>query len=261
MQSHYADLQTVRERLMRRQSMRGRVEEWWEKRGWPIPTIFTGASDPIACLLRHVATARYEDILFSLMAHHADLIPVWGELTRDVFSHASPFKRSLVRREIACGKIGHPRVRKERLVPDLNALSRRPLREIQTTNGRSLIDVHHELQETLVPGPVQRFDVSSLYEAQRLLTPADYYPYLFSWFIAHGVLFEDFHGGESGTQLGGFTTTVVEPAWRMVRQQFDLEPLIIKLPWWRELGYYPADRQWESYGGIPSHQLHALGLA
>jgi hypothetical protein len=67
----------------------------------------------------------------------------------------------------------------------------------------------------------------------------DYYEAYLSLFISHAILFEDYHGGESGAELGGFTARVFEPAFAALEERFGYTPIIVRLPWWKELGLFP----------------------
>jgi hypothetical protein len=77
--------------------------------------------------------------------------------------------------------------------------------------------------------------------------PAVYYHYFLSWFIAHGILFENFltEGDE-----GRFTRDIVWPAFEKVTRHFGLKPLIVRLlpeesendPYWC---WYPGELEAE----------------
>lgn len=261
MQQHYTSVRAAHEQLIRREALRSQVEAWWRSRGWSAPSFLPPVEQPSAFLLRHVATARFEDIVFSLMAQAAGLQPLWGEYTSDTFAAASSYKRSLVNRTVTSGRNrhGHAITRADRLVADVNKLQRQRLCDIETEDGRSLVELHHTLQDTLLPAPVQRFDSSATFCEAGFRSAKDYYTFCLSWFIAHGVLFDDFHGGESGGKLSAFVTDTVEPAWNEVRRTFDAAPLIVALPWWKELAFYPDTPAWNHHQMIPPEFLSALG--
>jgi hypothetical protein len=71
------------------------------------------------------------------------------------------------------------------------------------------------------------------------LCVTDRYDLFLLLFVAHMVLFEDYHGGESGDELDGFTSKVFEPAFERVYKCFDVKPLIVPVAWKPEFAYYP----------------------
>ncbi|MEN9557910.1 MAG: hypothetical protein RL141_279 [Candidatus Parcubacteria bacterium] len=247
--------EALKQTFIERQELRKQVEQWWKKRGWIAPAFLRQYDTPIGCLLRQVATARYEDCAFKLLAEYAGLKPVWLELTRDRFITGSDAKRSLVLRRVAHDSDHQIRTKRERLIGDISSVNGQQIREITLSDGRALTSFHHDVQDTILPGPVERHDLSALYEQLGLLSPHAYYPFVLSWFIAHAVMFEDFHGGESGAKLDGFTAKVVEPAWEEIVRVFGVPPLIIKLPWWTELGFYPANTNWRTHRALKNTHL------
>ena len=262
MRDHYVPFKTALDQLRRREALRPVVETWWEKRGWPIPDFLPPPDRPSGFLLRHVATARFEDVVFLLMARAAGLEPLWGEYTRDTFAASSSFKRSLVNRTVTNGRNrhGHAQTRNDRLVRDVNKLHKTRLSDITLTDGQPLVAFHHALQDRLLPEPARRFDSSDTFRRAGFQSAKDYYVFCLSWFVAHGVLFDDFHGGESGDKLDGFVLNTVEPAWEEVRRTFDVGPLIVALPWWKELAFYPTSNSWQDHRMIPPEFLQTLGL-
>jgi hypothetical protein len=263
MRDQYASLPSVLGQLQQRTSLRANVERWWQSQGWPIPDFLPPVDQPSAFLLRQVATARFEDIAFSLMARAAGLQPIWGEYTSDTYAIASHFKRSLVHRTVTDGrnKHGHARTQTHQLFADANKLQGQRLADIRLGDGSSLVDFHHELQSQLVPGRVERFDASDILASAGLHHARDYYAFTFSWFIAHGVLFEDFHTSDGrDAKEDRFVANVVEPAWEVVRRQFNAVPLIVALPWWKELAFYPKTSAWQDHKMIPPTFLTSIGF-
>lgn len=246
--------QAVKELAVRqRTGVCERVAAWQSRQGFPvspIPTLERG----VAILGRHVATARFEDIVFSEMARSAGLIPGWFEYSGDRFATASAFKRSLVRPQL-CTKVGKagPIVITQRIVNVESAINK-PLHAISTNSGESLPAWHHALHEKVF-GKTLRIDVSR--HLQSIGSAAQYYAYYLSWAISHGILFEDFHGGESGDGLDRFTAGVFEPAWERVHNEIGIEPLIVPLPWWDGLQYYTDTPKWEAFGIVTHEKLRA----
>lgn len=247
----------IREEVARRQPLRYQIEAWWLENGWGNPPIVQAMEGRLCGVLtRHIATFRYEDGLFSLMAKEAGLHPVWLEYVDDKFVDVSPYKRSLLRPTLCFGRgrRGGFKLRKENLVANEGFWRGKPLQNIVTDQGEQLVSWHHVLQDEMLRGFLtespKRTDCSE-WLAKVSPTAYGYYEAYLSCFIAHAVLFEDFHGGESGQELDSFTRGIFEPAWKRVHEQFGVSPLIVRLPWWESLGYYPGDGEWRSHGVIP----------
>lgn len=248
----------IREEIARRQPLRNQVETWWQENDWGLPPIIQ-AMDGHLCgvLARHVATFRYEDGLFALMAKEAGLHPCWFEYTADEYADKSSYKRSLLRPTLCFGRgrRGGYKLRKDPLVENEGLWRGKPLQTIVTDHdGGKLVEWHHKLQDQMLEGflaqPPKRMDCSE-WLAKVSPTARGYYEVYVSLFISHAVLFEDFHGGESGQELDSFTRGIFEPAWKRVQERFGVSPLIVRLPWWESLGYYPGGREWRSHGVIP----------
>lgn len=222
------------------------VEDWWRKNGWTMPCIPAGE---FGMLVRQVATARYEDLLFMEMAKAVGLNPLWAEYTEDKFFLHSSYKRSLLKMFFCSGKgrSGGWKIRKEKL-SCVHHCHRKILNEIQTKKG-SLIEYHHALQKKFIPNAT-RIDISDTFRQS-------YSAYL-SLFIAHGILFEDFHRGESGPALDGFTANVFQPAWEMLVDELGMKPLITPLPWWEGMNFYPADHSWLEHGVFDRQSIKDL---
>lgn len=238
----YVGLDSATAMLAARQPFREQVEAWWLSRGWGLPPFFVANQEPVAALCRQVATARYEDVVFAGLAKRAGLRPVWPEYLGDTFVDSNSYKRSLVHRHICrgIGKRGGLKLGLEKLAAPAECNGRQ-LRDIVVGHERRpLTNYHHEVQNQIISDAV-RFDVTAWLKSIDGGRASDYYAASLSLFIAHGVLFEDYHGGESGGRLNGFTATVFEPAWRSVTERFGAAPLIVPLPWKPEFAYYPAD--------------------
>lgn len=125
---------------------------------------------------------------------------------------------------------------------------KKPLHLIKTKQGQNIADIHHQMHQQFFP-QAKRFDASDwLFQFGRA---KDYYMAYLSIFLAHAVLFEDFHGGESGKKLDSFTDKVFEPAYQELIDLFGIKPLIIKMPWLPEFKHYPGDQNWQEHQIIP----------
>lgn len=282
---YYVRLDQAREQLAAREAMRAQVEEWWEQQGWGRAPIPTHAPPNLAVLSRNCATARIEDCVFMLLAMQAGLVPCWSSYDGDRMCAGSRVKASYLAGKVITGanRKGEPLC-----MPHwwLQSMTKREIRErgLRTSTGdhphhrfdgvvlRELIvpgSAHERLPDYLanhqsmmlrdwLPGGLQRFDITQWYRQAGFRTSSEYYIALLSLAIAHGVLFEDFHGGESGDQLGEFTRTVFQPAFRELEQIFGVKPLITPLPWWREMAYFPITHNWHECGAIPDAYLEGI---
>lgn len=251
----YVTTQEAIEQLYNRQARRAEIESWWNDRGLPELPEELNNSAPIAIIALHVATARYEDIVFNTLTRRAGFTPVWAELTADSFSDKSDFKRSLIHRRICDGhgRNGGVKLRRENFLDKLpaNGVS---LRDIGRSNGETLLEYHHAIQDRFLPN-ARRCDISDwLYAAGK--NAKGYYPVALSLYLAHCVLFDDFHGGEGGgSKLNTFTQKVFNPARAYLINKFGLAPLIVRLPWQTEFAYYPGNDDISSHKVIPDDLL------
>ncbi|MBP9771820.1 MAG: hypothetical protein KBD16_02760 [Candidatus Pacebacteria bacterium] len=240
---YYATTESVKDLLTSRESLKSVVEAWWQEKGIPIPPglLANKRSKPRGFFARQVPTFRYEDAVFVVLSERAGLNPVWLGYEGDRMVSVSPLKRSYCKPLFAVrvGKRGGVELR-ERNSVTISQWDGRPLRDIKGDGdeGVSLVEFHRSQLLTFYP----RMETYDFTELSRTLgsSPERYYPALLSLAIAHGVLFEDFHGGESGGNLPGFTERVFEPAFEEVQQRFGVKPLIIPMPWWPSLARYPS---------------------
>ncbi len=240
---YYFTLPQAIEELDRRRGQKNFIEEWWKNKNWILPNL--PPSQDLAIFARQVATCRYEDLLFFRLAKSYELNPFWMEYHRDSFSTASSFKRSLAHPMFFYGRGRNKgeKIKKDKL-NNMRSYDGQPLQSIPAKGSLTLIDYHHQLQDQFIAndnGKVLRSDfsdwLSSFGSSKKY-----YFPYL-SLFVAHAILFEDFHGGESGNRLDRFIQFVFEPAWKKLVDElgFDLKPLIVKMPPWQtQMAYYPT---------------------
>lgn len=246
--TRYYENTEAADELKKRAGMRAQVEAWWRECGAGIPPVNGHLQIPRGLIGRHVATFRYEDEIFVQLAQEVGLHPLWLEYLGDRFTTAAPVKLALLQRFLfeGVGRSGGHKTRKE-VLANAKHWDGKPLTDIVLNDGAKLIEFHHAWQEQLYPG-AERIDFTSwLWRAGK--SSDRYYELYLSLFVAHAVLFEDYHGGESGGKLDNFTTRVFEAAHARVKARFGVDPLIVPLPWWHGLQYYPATR--EHRGIIP----------
>jgi hypothetical protein len=250
----YISPSMARTLLENRRRLRPEIERWWNAQGWMIPDRFR-QSHAIAGFGRAIATQRYEDVLFMHYALEAEFTPVWLEYLDCRFSSHSPFGRSLLH---PCfyekhGKHGGIVTKKHKLA-QIEAERTKMLSQIMTNGGTRLVDYHHQLHARFgLPSAI--IDCSAFYG--QFGKAAEYYlPYI-SLFMAHGVLFEDYHGGESGDALSDFTDEIFTPAFKKLESLFGVSPMLVRMPWHDNLRFYAPEgrNDWTNHGVIPEQLL------
>lgn len=224
-----------------------RVEGWWVERGRSRPPL-PQTLGRYAFWARQVATYRFEDALFELMARSIGCDPFWMEFTSDLFCTASEFKRSFGSPRILLSETA--RGGKKMCKPSLIDPTRSegvPMNELVTKSGASLVELHHVLHRRMTDA--QRVECSDWY--QRILcndwsahphrTSISRYSALLSTAVAHGIFFENFDDCSGDVNMTRFVQCFVEPALSTLRAVFGVEPIIVCVPWHDDLALYPAD--------------------
>ncbi len=234
-----------------RKVLRTNIERWWAKNNWAIPQLFL-TGHPIAGFGRPVATFRYEDAVFSEYAAAAKLSPFWLEYTAGKFSTESRPKKSLLRPRffVRRGRRNGMVIKPVQLAP-FQKWRGKPIDRITLTCGKRLVDFHHHLHDSRIPN--SREDLSDFYG--QFGSAEQYYEAYLSLFIAHGVMFEDYHGGESGSELATLTDKVFTPAFVKLRERFGINPLLVQMPWHDDLRFYPEPASDWRAGSVIQEQL------
>ncbi|MFT6361119.1 MAG: hypothetical protein ACJAV6_000523 [Candidatus Paceibacteria bacterium] len=220
--SFYSTDQEVLSQLDNCDHLKKSVENYWNDKGHPLPDFLINSKIPRAISTRHVATARNEDMRFIAKANKLGLQPTWAEYLSDMFVTVSRVKTSLVYPKDKDGK-------RVKLVPNAGLFEKKRMSEIRLASGQLMIDLHHAEWEKLrkFNANIERHDMSQW--LQNFGTATDYYVADISLFLAHGVLFKDYHGpsGFSQSTSGSYLTSqVFEPAFRKVVEIFGAKPLI-----------------------------------
>ena len=250
--NEYYAKHNLHEQLSVRQAIKSLVEEWWDDNGLskpPLPDISN-----IGLIARAIATFRYEDAIFVVNCEKFGLKPVWCEFTGDQMSSASRFKCSLlhVTRCTGIGRNNGLKVQQAIQLANINCCINKPLNMINTSQG-SLVDFHHQHQDKVFFNAVRSDYTAWL---KQMGGASAYYEAYLSMFIAHAVLFEDYHGGEeSGKSLDNFFVRVFKPAWQAVTKRFGVVPLMFLLPWHENYRFYPADQNWREHGVLQKKHL------
>lgn len=242
-QQYYVAADEAAALLRERQYLRGEVESYWAEQGVLFPQ-WLRELKPSALWARQLVSWRFEDAVFADTARAAKLPTVWMRLTSDRFTEVSSLKRSYLHPQMATGldRNGGIITRRQRL-GDMRRWNGLALSDITLKDGQILPAWHQARWERgYGQGTIVECDDIKLAWGSQVNR---YYLALMSMLIAHGVLFEDYHGGESGDNLDSFTADVFEPAFALVKERFGVQPLIVKMPWWPELSLYPSD-EWIS---------------
>lgn len=249
----YVSLEDARERLLERYAIRSQVEAWWEERGLEFPQVLLDETKQFGLNVRQLASCRYEDLLFITMCERGGLTPLWAPYERDWYVDKSPLKCSYIQPrfevELRGGKsfvsklrLANPRACQHKRLDEIFVNPAPHFGEweegVDLDPSWRLVNWHRRHLEAAYPQALVN-DFSSIYQ-QAGGKPPDYYPFLLSLFVAHAILIEDYHGGESGVRLDVFTGQIFEPAFRKTEERFGFSPLIVALPWWKELSYYPS---------------------
>lgn len=230
--------------LQQRSYLRSAVEEQWQKDGLQLPdTLLQG--QPTAVMAKQLANFNFESALFVKTAEASGLQSAWFSYADDTFVTQSSMKRALLRPSLVSrlNKRGEPIIINKRLVENPDRWHGRKLSEIKLTDGKLLTDWHLGRLYEACPNAI----VCDLSHFARLLggTAKGYYKHYLSMFVAHAVLFDDFHSDHLENTHEDFTKRVFEPAVTKIFEEFGVVPLIVPLPWWRELDYFP-DGEWLS---------------
>ncbi len=213
-------------------------------RDW-LPDDLPEHSGGYAFTSRYVATPNFETQRFMGNTNGTGLLPVIAGLSRDKFVTHNPLKRALARMCFHHGFNRHGQT----LVEYMNVLDDkqqgRPLGEVRTFWGQSLVAFHQELLTHALNGdshPVI-FDNSPQYARAGCCPTAYYREFLLRLCLADGILFEDFLLDE--TEIA-FTRDVVLPAFEAVTGQFGMRPLIVYMTSPKELNlphwyWYPGE--------------------
>jgi hypothetical protein len=181
-----------------------------------------------ALLARFIATPNLEALRFLGLAKDSGLLSVIAGSNHDKFVTQNPLKRALARMGFHNGfnRHGQPLVE---FVNVMNGSQQgRPMQELRTLWGQSLIAFHHELLAHAINGGGHPavFDISAQYTRAGGTAAAYYRRFLLPLCIADGIVFEDYL--LDGNELS-FTRDVVLPAFDAVTAKFGLKPLIVRL--------------------------------
>ncbi len=193
-----------------------------ERLGGDIPEVFQ--QGPKATIVRYIASPNVESYYFHDLAELSGLDPLYLEFTQDKFVAKNPSKYHLCKlSSVSEENSGEKSVK----VVDFNKYEGKLLSEIETLNGKRLVQFHHDLFTKSSAGIQKPFiyDFSEWFLKHRNKNGFYYFDYL-ALFVCHGVLFENFLGDK---EESNFTDEIVKPAFEEIERVFGVKPLIFPL--------------------------------
>lgn len=189
-----------------------------------LPEVFV--NEPRAVLFRNIMTPNFEYIHYLELAKKVNLKHLGLEYVTDSFCTRNVDKVSLGRLPFFKKKdrIGNNVIQYNRII-DMMGCERKPINEIKTLWGESLVDFHHRILSAH-SSDIELFDISSWHKFNGN-SAKYYYPYYLALFICNGILFENFITNEEEEER--FSRTVVYPAFEEVVRLFGVKPLIVPL--------------------------------
>ena len=218
----YTDLQEAKEVIQTRKEIRLEVESWWKEKGLKFPTMISDCG-----IFGRSVMPRVEFFKWYEMCQSVEIKPCVIEYEEDKFVSASKPKISMAKPVVLQGisKKGFPITKKNKtLAGDVSQFDGKA-----TLKETGLLKYHLKKMSVVLPNLVS-WDMS---QSAKIWKELDlYYQGYFSVAVAHGVLFEDYHGtGESGNKLSNFTESIFEPAFKWLKNKFGVGPMIVALPW------------------------------
>lgn len=182
---------------------------------------------PKAVLFRQISTPNNETRrFFSILDSLNELEPFLGEHRDDRFTTNNEYKNSW-------GKVLFNRKQADERFENIKIINPlrwdgKPLSEIETLWGQKLIEFHHELfEKTYRPVNTSFFHNISPWLAKHGGSAKNYYGPVLSWFLKHGILFENFMIGNGKEH--SFTKDIFLPAFISVYETTGFKPLIVNL--------------------------------
>lgn len=183
-------------------------------------------AEPLAVSTRQLISADNGCALFLQCARYIGAAPLAQEFLGDVFYHDNEEKKGLGRLRVELEDGARATVD----LMDFHANEKRVMGACLLKTGENLADFHHHLL-ALDGCDLKIIDNTAWYRAIGRAN-AYYYPLLLH-FVAHAVLFENFYDGV-GSAEAAFTDEVIRPALARVREDYGLDPLIVRA--------YPEDQ-------------------
>jgi hypothetical protein len=198
--------------------------------GSDIPEYFKHS--PFLYLARHVATPNFETLRFLHLLEPLDMRIIISQDPDDKFASVNVLKHALGKLNI-CTKIdiksnACSEIFQNINIIDFNRVDGKKIKDVNTVWGESLVSFHNSLFQTVAPKATFTICNEGEWLKNRFdADPLEYYKHLLPFFIAHGVLFEDFLFDDIREKA--FLEEVILPAFTYVEETFGLKPLIASL--------------------------------
>lgn len=221
----YTTIGEAKEEIKRRRNdpkLRKMMEEYWNGN---LPEVFK--KEPRAIFFRAILTPNFETSYFLDLMDLIEIKPVCAELYTDKFCTMNKDKVHLGKlvflhssHKNQCDLIT------KKIIINFDESEKKPFTEIRTLNNKSFIEFHHHLYKKQFKGIMDIFDVAESKNGGK--SAREIYELMFSICLVNGILFENFIAKE-GEHEKRFVEDVVIPAFKSVKEKFNLKPLIVPL--------------------------------
>jgi hypothetical protein len=194
-----------------------------------IPDYFNDG--PILYIARHAATPNFETLRFVHLIRELGLKTVITQDSKGLFVSQNLVKRALGKMPICrrvTQKSGKVNEHYENItVIDFNDADGKPLSEIKTLWGESLIDFHKRLFTELKVQEIETPDDAEWLDRHHRGRLLEHYKHLLALFVTHGIFFENYNTEDPEERE--FIKTVLRPACEFIEKKFGYKPLIVRI--------------------------------
>lgn len=206
--------------------LRAMVEEYLNH---DLPECF--GQEPVLYLARHVATPNFETLRFLHLLEPLDFDVVISQDSRDRFVPTNPLKKALGKLPV-CTRVKqtgteYAEIYQNVTIVDFATASGKPLCDIKTLWGESLISFHTSLFSVLTKSDVRITDDADWIDRNGRGSLLDHYKKFLALFLVHGVLFEDYLVEDKDEAY--FKNEILGPAFNFIEETFGFRPLIVQL--------------------------------
>ena len=195
-----------------------------------IPAYFKDT--PFLYLARHVATPNFETMRFLHLVEPLNMRVIVSQDPGDKFVAHNPLKYALGRlsfcKKMTSSSNGCQEDFETLRIIDFNEAAGKPLRDVKTVWGEGFVEFHNRLfQEVCGKAEFSICDESTWMNGRFRSNALEYYRHLLPFFIAHGVMFEDYLINDMKER--DFVETHILPAFDEAERTFGFRPLITSL--------------------------------
>lgn len=206
---------------------------------------------PVLYLARHVATPNFETEAFLDACRSSPYRGAVGQDPKDIFVSHNSLKRSLGKLPVIKGVARNgAEIIEHVTVLDFNRAQGKPLKDLTTFAGTSLVEFHNGLFASVHSSEPTIHDDGPWVDRHHRRDLLEHYKHWLALFVAHGIWFEYFLPHDPHEQR--FVSRILEPAFEFVVRTFGHTPLITPL-------VHPDAidcRNWEAY---PRQALQLIG--